>query len=99
MELVQLSSLEQSGTSSKHIQLFIQSAAKHWHELSGGALPASAILQRWRQKFSMTLQKVLSVTTAKVFVSVREVLDRPRPEPLRFQTVHLVKWPRVLEDH
>ena len=38
---------------SKHVQLFIQSASKHEPELSGGAWPVSAIVQRWKQKISM----------------------------------------------
>ena len=90
--------LEQSGASSKHVQLFIQSAAWHEHDLSGGAWPVSAIVQRWRQKISVTLQKVLSVTSARVLLRVRDVVGREKSNPLRYQSVYLVRRPVMLEN-
>jgi hypothetical protein len=85
--------LEQSGASCQHVHDFVKAAAVHEFQLSDGAWPISATVQRWRQKISMTLQKVLSITTRRVFSDVRAVRGRLEPEANRYEKVHLVVRP------
>ena len=85
--------LEQSGASCPHVHEFVKAAAQHEFHLSDGAWPVSATVQRWRQKISMTLQKVLSITSRRVFSRVRAVIGRPEPEANRYESVRLVLRP------
>ena len=90
--------LEQSGASCPHVHEFVKAAALHEFALSDGAWPVSATVQRWRQKISMTLQKVLSVTSRRVFSRVRAVAGRPEPKANRYESVHLLVRPAVVND-
>ena len=90
--------LEQSGASCPHVHEFVKAAALHEFALSDGAWPVSATVQRWRQKISMTLQKVLSVTSRRVFSRVRAVAGRPEPRANRYESVHLLVRPAVVND-
>jgi hypothetical protein len=88
--------LEQSGASCPHVHEFVKAGALHEFQLSDGAWPVSATVQRWRQKISMTLQKVLSITSRRVFSKVRAVAGRPEPEANKFEAVHLLVRPSAL---
>ena len=89
--------LEHTGASCAHVQVFIKAAAKHEHTLSGGAYAQGTIVQRWRQKISVTLQKVLSVTTERLFFKTRAVAGQPKPDVLRHEKVHLLRRAVVLQ--
>ena len=90
--------LEQSGACCPDVHEFIKAAALHEFHLSDGAWPVSATVQRWRQKISMTLQKVLSITTRRVFSRVRAVVGRPEPEANRYESVCLVLRPSLADE-
>ena len=89
--------LEHTGASCAHVQVFIKAAARHEHTLSGGAYAQGTIVQRWRQKISVTLQKVLSVTTERLFLGTRAVAGLPELNVRRHEKVHLLRRPVVLQ--
>lgn len=76
-----------------------KAAAKHEHNLSGGAYAQGTIVHRWRQKLSVMLQKALSVTTERLFLKTRAVSGRPRPVVKRHESVHLLVRPVVQEQY
>jgi hypothetical protein len=89
--------LEQSGASCLHVHTFVKAAAQHEYDMSDGAWPLSAIVQRWRQKISVALQKSLSITTTRVFSRVRAVRGRPAPVANRHEVVHLLVRPPLVQ--
>ena len=46
----------------------------------------------------MTLQKILSITTRRVFSRVRAVVGRPEPEANRYESVRLVLRPSLADE-
>ena len=92
--------LEHTGASCPHVQVFIKAVAKHEHMLSGGAYAQGTIVHRWRQKISVTVQKVLSVTTERCYLRARKVVGQvAAPDKLIHERVHLLRTPVALQLH
>jgi hypothetical protein len=67
--------LEQSGAASKQLHLLVKMVAKFEHDRTEGAYPISACVQRWRQRFSITLQRAISESEARLSFKVRVPLQ------------------------
>jgi hypothetical protein len=85
--------LEQSGAGSKQLHLLVKMLAKYEHERTDGAYPVSACVQRWRQRFSVTLQRAISESEARLLAKVRDSLPGQQSEPVidRYKRVHLLR--------
>lgn len=89
--------LEQSGAASKQLHLLVKMLAKYEHQRTDGAHPVSACVQRWRQRFSVTLQRAISESEARLLGKVRDSLQGNQSPPVidRYKRVHLLR--RVAE--
>ena len=56
--------------------------AKHEHERTDGAYSVSASVQRWRQRFSVTLQRAISESEARLLSKVRVPLQGQQSLPV-----------------
>ena len=85
--------LEQSGAGSKQLHLLVKMLAKYEHERTDGAYPVSACVQRWRQRFSVTLQRTISESEARLLGKVRDPLpgQLSPPELDRYKGVYLLR--------
>jgi hypothetical protein len=85
--------LEQSGAASKQLHLLVKMLAKFEHDRTEGAYPISAYVQRWRQRFSITLQRAISESEARLLSKVRVPLQGQQSLPVidGYKRVHLLR--------
>ena len=84
--------LEQSGAGSRQLHLLVKMLAEYESEKSDGAFAVSACVQRWRQRLSVTLQRVISQSESRLLSKVRRPLVPGGDAPVldRYQRVHLL---------
>lgn len=73
---------ELSGAACKQLHLLVKMLAKYEHERTDGAYPVSASVQRWRQRFSVTLQRAISECEARLLRKVRVPLQGQQTPPV-----------------
>lgn len=88
--------LEQSGAGSKQLHLLVKMLAKYEHQRTDGAYPVSACVQRWRQRFSVTLQRAISESEARLLSKVRTPLVQLEGQQIMpvidgYKRVHLLR--------
>jgi hypothetical protein len=65
--------LELFGTIGAHAQAFLAAAAVRESEVSEGATSVSRCKEKWRQRISVTLQRVVSLSLARCFSKTRQL--------------------------
>lgn len=85
--------LEQSGAASRQLHLLVNMLAKYEHQRTEGAYPVSAYVQRWRQRFSVTLQRAISESESRLLSKVRVPLQGQQSLPVidGYKRVHLLR--------
>ena len=84
---------EQSGAACKQLHLLVKMLAQYEHERTDGAYSVSASVQRWRQRFSVTLQRAISESEARLLRKVRVSLQGQQSLPVidGYRRVFLLK--------
>jgi hypothetical protein len=89
--------LEQSGAGCKQLHLLVKILAQYEHQRTEGAYPMSAYVQRWRQRFSVTLQRAICESEARLLNRVRVPLEgQIAPQVDGYKRVHLLRRVAVL---
>jgi hypothetical protein len=85
--------LEQSGAASKQLHLLVKMLAQYEYQRTDGAYPVSACIQRWRQRFSVTLQRAISESEARLLSKVRVPLQGQQSLPVvdGYKRVYLLR--------
>ena len=82
-----------------HLQAFIKAVAEHQSRRSGGARAVSYLTQQWRQRFSVCLQRSLSMTVMQSFRTIKPLVhDGELPSRNGFLEVQLLVRPQPLID-
>jgi len=89
---------EQTGRSCPHTSRFTRAAAEHESQQCDGAYSVSSCIARWRQRFSMVLQRSISESVLRSFRKTRaDPALGTAPVVNRYKTVSLLVLPPVAE--